>query len=136
MQICRRVFRDNNILTLASVYISECVVVLRENTEFFSTQRLIHKYNTRGIQSKIFLPPQATKSWVSRSVIANIINVYNRLPGELRNVPYLTFKKELHIYLARKVYYNIDDFLLEHGDISNQHPFHDENTFAINIPPS
>lgn len=107
---CRNIFKNYNVLTLPAVYVLECVVFVRENYVLFQDQEHIHVYNTRGSRSGHLLPPQTTKSLISKSVVTQPVKIYNHLSNDFKQRDTMTLSKVLRKYLQSNILYDVKDF--------------------------
>ena len=108
---CRPLFKESNIMTLASLYIYEIMMFCRKNTDAFLRNCDISK-TMRTRNSQNFVAPQHKTQLYETSPHYNAILFYNKLPNELRQTKGLTaFKFALKSYLLQKSYYTVSEFL-------------------------
>lgn len=115
-ETCRTKFIENRIMTAVSTYIYECLIFVKENPDLFVKHNRKHHHNTRcrtnlrNIKCKF--------SFIQRNVQFNLIKIYNRIPGEIRQLNYRLFKGKIKSVLIGKAYYSIreyfDDSVLWH----------------------
>lgn len=109
-ETCKRVFVEKSILTLPCLYIYECAVFVKQHYTLFAEQLQHHGHNTRGKANCQLLPPQTKRTFIQKSVLTQIINIYNHLPVSLKNLDKKNFKKKLHSYLVKNAFYDVSDF--------------------------
>lgn len=110
-ETCRRIFVDYKILTFPSLYILETAVFVKTYYhDFFQKYELQHKHLTRGKLHTHLCPPFAHLTKIQRQILNQSINIYNRLPEELKDVPLKTFKLNLKKYLLTHSFYSLDEF--------------------------
>lgn len=105
---CRKYFVKFNILTLASLYVTELCTYVKNNSEMFpphTRPENLRPKNRLAIQTshlKMFNTgphPMAAK-------------IYNELPNHLKNMKKINlFKSALKEYLVTKCYYSIEEYL-------------------------
>ena len=91
---CRQLFKELNILALASLHILEVIRYVRNHHQFVELNSNIHTYNTwRKMDIHILL---CNTDLFKRSVINMETKLYNKLPGSIKGIDSnKTFKKEL-----------------------------------------
>lgn len=106
---CRESFKNLNLLTLPSLYMSETIRYCRNKCTVVRG-RDVHEYNTRGreilrtgqhrLQAYEALPSE---------VGAKLIN---KLPEDIRDEPSETlFERKLRRFFVQEVFYSVADFL-------------------------
>jgi hypothetical protein len=95
---CRQLFKELNILTLASLYILGVTCSIRKYCQSLEQNSKVHKYNT---QRKMDIHVKLHKTEIYKNSIINMGNkVYNNLPGFMKEIDdYKAFKKELKLFL-------------------------------------
>jgi len=94
---CRQLFKELNILTLASLYIFEGTCFIRY-CQSLEQNSQVHQYNTRR-KFDIHVKLQKTEIY-KKSVINMGTKVYNNLPKCLKETDdYKAFRKELKLFL-------------------------------------
>jgi len=89
---CRQLFKELNILMLASLYILEVTCFIRKYCPSLEQNFKVHKYNTRR---KIHVKLHNIEVY-KKSVINMGTTVYNNLPGFIKEIDgYKGFKKQL-----------------------------------------
>jgi len=79
---CRQLFKELNILTLASLYIFEITCFIRKYCQSLEQNYQIHQHNTRR-KLDIHIKTQKTELY-KKSVINMGTRVYNNLPKSLK----------------------------------------------------
>jgi hypothetical protein len=101
---CRQLFKELNILTLASLYIFEVTCFIRKYCQSLEQNSQVHQYNTRR-KLDIHVKLQKTEIY-KKSVINTGTKVYNNLPKFLKEInDYKAFKKELKLFLLLHSFY-------------------------------
>jgi hypothetical protein len=91
---CRQLFKELNILTIASLYILEVICYAKKkHHQFVELNSNIHTYNRRR-NMDIHIQSHST-AFYARSIINMGTKLYNKLPGYIKRNSYKTFKKEL-----------------------------------------
>lgn len=108
MDSCKPYFKNNNILTLTSLYIFECTAFYRKNYTFFHPYEQMHSHETR--HRNLLVPYNTNLTQVQKGVTIAVIKVYNHLPERLKMLPLYKFKRVLKQILIRKCYYTIDEY--------------------------
>lgn len=106
---CREAFKDLGILTLASAYIYQCLLHIKQNSETLQTHSDIHVYETRQRDD---LYPGFHRIQRSRTGI-NFYGpkLFNKLPTKIKSLDYKKFKKQIKTLLVEGAFYNITEFL-------------------------
>ena len=91
---CGQLFKELNILTLASLYILEVICFIRKYCQSVELNSNVHTYNTRR-KMDIHIQSHNTEIF-KKSVINMGTKVYNKLPGYIKEIDsYKVFKKKL-----------------------------------------
>jgi len=107
---CRQLFKELNILTLASLCIFEVTCFIRKYCQSLEQNSEVHQYNTRR-KLAIHVKLQKTELY-KRSVINMGTKVYNKLPKFLKEIgDYKAFKKELKLFLLLQSFYSVEEFV-------------------------
>lgn len=108
---CREIFKKYRILTFFSLFIYELCVFVFVNRNGFNTTEKIHSINVRN-KNDFYVP--FCKYKISSDCPDNIgLKVFNRLPGDLKQVKLLhRFKLELREFLVSKCFYSISEYML------------------------
>lgn len=104
---CKPYFKYLKIHTMTGIYILECVLFVKRNSEFFD------KFNTRRLNKKLKMPTSKCTLF-SKSFFCMGPKLYNHLPKTLRDIDNLqSFKTNLKQFLINKAYYTVNDYLLD-----------------------
>jgi len=105
---CRQLFKELNILTLASLYIFEVTCFIRKYCQSLEQNSQVHQY-TKKLDMHVKL--QKTEIY-KKSVINMGTKVYNNLPKFLKEIDnYKAFKKELKLFLLPHSFYSVEEFV-------------------------
>jgi hypothetical protein len=98
---CRQLFKELNILTLASLYILGMTCSIRKYCQSLVQNFKVHKYNT---QRKMDIHVKLHKTEIYKTSVINMgTKVHNNLPGFVKEIDdYKAFKKELKLFLLKK----------------------------------
>ena len=88
-----------HILPLPIVYTAETLIYVKTITKCYTTNSLVHTYNTRG-KKNVYNIPHST-SLYSESFIHTCLQLYNTLPGYLKEMPSSKFKSQLQALLHK-----------------------------------
>ena len=101
---CRQLFKELNILMLASLCILEVTCFMRKNCQSLEQNFKVHKYNTRR---KMDIHVKLHNNEVYKKSVINMgTKVYNNLPGFIKEIDdYKAFKKELKLFLHHHSFY-------------------------------
>ena len=104
---CRKLFKDLNILTMASLYILKVTCFIRKYCKFLEHNNQVHQHDT---QSKLDIHVKKTETY-KQSVINMGINVYNKLPRFLKETDdHRAFRKKLKLFLLHS-FYSVEEFV-------------------------
>lgn len=106
---CKPLFKKLNLLSLPSLYIYEMACFAKKNEKMFLKNGDIYSFRTR-YPNKYVLPSCRTDFYY-RSCYPMVIKIYNKLPEDLKLLPFSLFKKYLHEWLVQNCFYCINDFL-------------------------
>lgn len=107
----RDVFKDINILTVASQYIFTTIMFVRKNIHLYKRLEEVHQFNTRNKYKLVNLKCRLSK--VNKSFVAQGIRFYNKIPSEFLNLPLMQFKSFIKRSLLCKGYYTINEFITD-----------------------
>ena len=108
--LCRQLFTELNILTVASLYIFELTCFIKKYCQCLELNSNVHKYNRQRMQD-IHIKPQKTEIY-KKSVINMGTKVYNNLPKYLKEIDdYKAFKKEFKLFLLCQMFYSAEEFV-------------------------
>jgi hypothetical protein len=91
---CKQLFKDNNILILASLYILEVTGYIKRYCQSLELNADVHKYD---IRRKMDIHVQSSRTDKNKkNVISMGTKLYNKLPSYLKGLDnYRAFKREL-----------------------------------------
>ena len=103
---CREVFKRLGILTLAGVYIWECLLFARKNLSNTPENADFHDHNTRNKHDIRTVKHRLTK--VSNSFVCLSTRLFNKLPMNVRLMVNDIYERRVKTYLVDKSYYTVD----------------------------
>jgi len=108
---CRPLFRELQILTLASHYIFCLMRFLSSNLEIYKCNTSIHNLNTRH-KLKLHVPAVRLTIY-QKSVYCNSTHIYNNLPDDLAQLVSSRkhFLIQLKKYLINNPFYSVEEFI-------------------------
>lgn len=106
---CKPLFKKLRILTVACVYIEEICKFTKSHSELFEKVGDNCNFKTR-FPNKLTLPKMRTELY-KRSCFPMCIQIYNKLPVNIRELPMIRFKKALRRWLIDNPFYSIKEFL-------------------------
>lgn len=96
---CKQYFKNNDLLTLPSLYVLECALFVKRNYQiFFEKYELVHNHNTRGTMNCFLLQPKTHLTKIQKNVLHQCIKVYNHIPDAIKILPYNSYKKNWSNY--------------------------------------
>ena len=103
---CRQLFKEHNILTLASLYILEVTCFVRQHWQSLDLNSDVRNYNT---WKKRDVHVQSCKTNAYKKSVINMgTKIYNKLPDHIKGKDsYKTFKKELRAFLLHHTFYSV-----------------------------
>lgn len=105
----RELFKEIDILTVASQFIFENIMYVRKNLTTFS--KLSDSCNVNLRNNHRLCAPRFRLAKVSNSFKGQCILYYNKIPLEILKLPFEQFKKHVKATLSKKGYYNVQDYL-------------------------
>jgi hypothetical protein len=109
----RERFKDIGILTVASQYILDVIMYTHKNINNFKKQSEVHNFNTRN-KHKLVMPKFRLQK-VKKTFMGNCISFYNKVPLDVWELSYCSFKRYIKNALLKKGYYKINDYLEDNG---------------------
>jgi len=108
---CRQLFKELNILTLASLYIFEVTCFVRKYCQSLEQNYEVHEYNTRR---KLNIHVKLQKTEIYKKSVKNMgTKVYNNLPKFLKEIDdYKAFKKRLKQFLLLQTFYSVEEYVI------------------------
>lgn len=107
---CKNHFKEQKILTLASMYILEVCIFVRKNMS------LIPQYNRPSNlrQKNRLAVPASSLKMIHTAPFAMSIKIFNKISEEIKQENNMNiFKHRLKTFLSEKSYYSVQDFLDE-----------------------
>lgn len=105
----KELFKEINILTVASQFIYNCILYVRQNISFYRKHCDIHKLNTRN-KNKLVIPKLRLQK-VYGSFMGQGVVYYNKIPNDILILPFEKFKTHVKETLVKKGYYNVNDYV-------------------------
>lgn len=109
-ETCKQMFIEKRILTLASLYIFEVIIFIKQNINLFVNFNLSHLYSTRN-KNNLVNENIIKYSYIQKNVPYSLLGIYNKLPISIKNLSNKDIKIKLNQILIEKAYYTIDEFL-------------------------
>lgn len=108
---CRSVFRKHKILTVAALYIYECVCFVKNYPTYFANYSFTHNHGTRLKHN--FKYPNHRLTLTHKSALYMCLKLYNSLPNNLKIITSnYKYKTAVYNYLCDIEPYNISEYLL------------------------
>jgi hypothetical protein len=107
---CRQKFKENRILTVTSIYVSEVLCYIKKYKGDLKHNCEIHEYDT---SSKYDLHTQSRNtSLLQNSVLHMAVRLYKRLPLKIKKLDnFNQFRKEVKLILLNNSFYTLKEFL-------------------------
>jgi hypothetical protein len=107
---CRNLFKNQNILPLPCLYISEVVCYVKSNMEKMKYNDEIHAHCTR---QKLDLHTQFCRTTLLKNSSTNVgIKLYNKLPNTIKRLTKIQeFKRRLKYFLLQHTIYSVDEYM-------------------------
>ena len=106
---CRNLFKEFKILTIASLYILEVTCFIRKYCKSLEQNTQAHQHNTRR-KVDIHVKMKNTETY-KKSVINMGTKIYNKLPGILKEIDDMVYRKKLKTFLLIHSFYSVEEFL-------------------------
>lgn len=107
---CRLYFKNYKMLTYPCIYILECCLFVHKNSSLFGAYVRQHGYPTR--ERDRLLPPKTTLTKVQKNVVTQVINIFNRLPIQIKLLEKVkSFKWKIQQILVSKTYYSVQEYM-------------------------
>lgn len=104
---CRPLFKQLKILPLPCLYLLSRILDIHNNLNHYKKLSDIHGYPTRNSSN---LLTQKFRLAVSVSNSPDL-NIYNRIPANLRNLNAVQLKKNIKQFLLENCFYNIEEYM-------------------------
>lgn len=101
-------FKANNILTLLSLYVLECLCFVHEHLHYFNKYLTENTKTTRKVET--FTYPFHRTSLLEEGCMYQCLRLYNSLPFNYKHLPIKHFKKQFKVKLIKAELYSITEF--------------------------
>ena len=114
---CRQLFKDLNILTMASLHILEVTCFIRKYCKFLEQNTQVHQHDTRSkldihVKMKKKQKKKKKRKYIKKSVINMGTKIYNKLPRFLKEIDdHRAFWKKLKLFLLLQSFYSVEEFV-------------------------
>lgn len=105
---CRPLFRENYILTLASLFILKCLMYVKENENIVTKLSSFHSHNTRN-KEKLYFPIHKTAKF-EMSPHYQSIKLFNHLPRCIQGLKINEFRRRVKELLIKECFYSVKDY--------------------------
>lgn len=107
LDTCRPLFKELNVLPLPCMYIRDACLFVKDHPEYFEiqTSRSARRNNNYYLRT-----PRCHLTMVKKNAFVSIINIYNKLPNELKNLPRSAFKQKLNNWLMESRFYDLKEY--------------------------
>uniref|UniRef100_A0A8D8V8P9 Uncharacterized protein n=1 Tax=Cacopsylla melanoneura TaxID=428564 RepID=A0A8D8V8P9_9HEMI len=102
-------FINMGILTLPSMFVLQCLIHIKKNRERYVSFEQVHSYNTRHKGNIVLNSNRVNSSRNGPNYYS--VNLFNKLPSRVRDMPFNQFKSLISNHLKRKAFYSIEEFL-------------------------
>ena len=107
-QECRESFRELNILTLPCVYIMQCLLHVKQNTDLYRSHEDYHNYPTRNNTN---LVPDFSRLERSRNGSRYFaVKFYNCIPANIKCLSFNQYKKIIKDYLILNAFFSFEEY--------------------------
>lgn len=106
---CKPLFQDLKVLPLACMYIKVICIFVRQNSGYFPKHSDVLMRHTRH-RDRLFLP-KCKLEMFKRNAYVQAIIIFNKLPDEIKQLPYYMFKNKLTAWLLEHCFYTIKEYL-------------------------
>lgn len=105
---CKKTFIELKILTFPCLFILECLMYVKNNSERYLMHNNVHNYETRN-NSSIYL--EYHRVYRSRTSISYFgPKFFNLLPSHIKNLQPKIFKNKTKEYLLNKCFYSLNEY--------------------------
>lgn len=105
---CKPHFKKLGILTLSCMYILEICVFVRSHPNLFTKAKDKFPRNTRN-PHRLVLNCTPRTTMFMKNCYAMCIQIYNKIPDCIKELPFILFKKHLKAWLLDRAYYSIHE---------------------------
>lgn len=106
----RNIFRENNLLTVTGIYILELALFVKNNMEYFTSKSKNREERVRSQHKHDLKLPRIRNTTFKKSTLIAAIQVYNKLPHNIKCLEGNRFKNSLSKWLNCNVFYNLNEF--------------------------
>lgn len=106
---CKPLFILNEIMTVHSVYIFQCVLAVRDNQSNYLLNSAVHDHRTR-ISQDVSLP-RCRLNKTAKCFPVSGITFFNKIPHSIRALPRKNFLKTVKTWLLQNPIYGTTEFL-------------------------
>lgn len=108
---CRGLFKRNGYLTVAGLYIFECILFLKKNRNEFVNDEFKHNFNTRN-KNSIYRFENHRLTLTEKKPHYSAIKFFNHLPMEIKDTEsYILFKNKLFNHICVLEPYSVNEYL-------------------------
>lgn len=109
LESCRGVFKQNQILTVTSIYICKCAIYVYRNQTKFRKNGESHQYPTRNAAA-LNIPKHRTSHYETSPHYA-CIKIYNNLPETVKHAnSFNIFRSRLRKHLVQRTLYGLSEY--------------------------
>ena len=105
---CKSYFRKSCILTLPSIYIMECVMLIKTHPSFFHYMKSEHQYDTR--HKEMLKAPMTRFTRLQKNVVNQCTKIFNHLPEDMKVLPTALLKKKMKQCLCEHAFYSVEEY--------------------------
>lgn len=108
-ETCRPLFKKLGVLTLASMYIMEIGMFIRNQKHLFVDSNENRRYKSRD-PTKLNIHTSCRSALYKKNSYRMSIKIYNHFPRPLRELPSYKFHKQLKSWLLENCFYTLNEF--------------------------
>ena len=108
-ECCRAKFIELKILTFPSIYILQCLLLVKANINLYRRNDQTHSHNTRNKQNLVINYNRTDKARDGANYYG--IKFYNVLPDRVKALNLLKFKSVVQECLITRAFYSLEEFL-------------------------
>lgn len=108
---CKPYFIRYRLLTLPCLYILETAMFVKTNPNLFPSLQDVVPRNRRDMT--ILRVYSAKTALMRKSIVCMAPTIFNKLPKRWKELNSKAFKRQLKMFLFKKAYYNVAEFLAE-----------------------
>lgn len=105
---CRPIFVQNNLMSLPSLYIYDCLLYTKKNIHLLKKCSQFHEYNTRNKET-ICIPKHRTSRFENSPTYSGM-KLFNHLPDRLKVLDYKSFKQNIKKILLERCFYSNHEY--------------------------